>query len=235
MIYIQCDSDKIPYMFDSACAMYGAIETAQDYKLVTLEEVQSGKFDSLIRRNLFVGTVQFMNEVFSRVGLENVRLPLNSNRKSSIIKLSEAYEISKSKKIFIKPIDIKLFTGLILDGFQYSCLTSLPDDTIVMCYDVFDSTIVSEWRVYIYNGEIFDSRNYSGDFSIIPNYEYVSDVLGNNKALNFPNSYTIDVGVLESGENVVVEFNDMWAIGNYGVQNDFYLRMLSDRYFEIMR
>ena len=27
----------------------------------------------------------------------------------------------------------------------------------------------------------------------------------------------------------------MWAIGNYGVSNDLYVRMLKDRYFDIIK
>lgn len=175
-----------------------------------------------------------MNEIFNRVGLSDVRLPKNSNRNSSIITLAEAYTISKTKKIFIKPIDIKLFTGLVLDGFIYSCLTSLPDNTLVLCYDVFDDEIESEWRTYIYRGEITDSRNYSGDFKISPNYNYIQNIIRQNNS-DFPQTYTIDVGILKGGENVVIEFNDMWAIGNYGIQNDLYLRLLIDRYFDIMK
>jgi hypothetical protein len=55
-------------------------------------------------------------------------------------------------------------------------------------------------------------------------------------------AYTIDVGILSSipfgsseRENVIIEFNDMWAIGNYGMENKRYLRMLVDRYFEIIK
>ena len=33
----------------------------------------------------------------------------------------------------------------------------------------------------------------------------------------------------------VVEFNDMWAIGNYGISNDLYVRMLKERYFDIIK
>lgn len=233
MIYIQ-SNNNLPFHFDSACALYGAIESFQDYRLVTLDDVLSSKFDSLIRSNLFIGSVQFMNEVFSRVGLYNVRLPKNSNRVSSVITLGDAYVISKTRKIFIKPIDIKLFTGLVLDGFIYSCLTSLPESTLVMCYDIFKEEIESEWRVYVYRNEITDSRNYSGDFKIGPDYDYIKNIIEENRS-DFPSTYTIDIGILESGENVIIEFNDMWAIGNYGIQNDIYLRLLSDRYFDIMK
>lgn len=57
----------------------------------------------------------------------------------------------------------------------------------------------------------------------------MNSVIRSNK--DFPIAYTIDIGILESGENVVIEYNDMWAIGNYGIPNDLYLRLLKDRYF----
>lgn len=70
MIYIQSDTErKLPYHFDSACALYGAMDSALSYRLTSMEEVKSGKFDNLIKTNLFVGSTDFMREVFSRVGL----------------------------------------------------------------------------------------------------------------------------------------------------------------------
>jgi hypothetical protein len=55
MIYIQSDSErKLPHHFDAACAMYGAIETGKEYRLTSYDEVASGKFDSLIKTNLFL-------------------------------------------------------------------------------------------------------------------------------------------------------------------------------------
>jgi len=236
MIYIQSDREKkLPHHFDCSCALYGAIDSGLDYRLVSFEEVESGKLDSLIRSNLFVGSVEFMRLVFSRIGLKDVKLPNNSNRSFEIKTLDEAYKISATgKKIFIKPLEIKLFTGLVLEGFQYSSLSSLPEDTKVMVYDVFNYKIESEYRIYVHRNKIIDSRNYSGDFMITPNYFYVNSIVYQNKGI-FPCSYTIDIGILEDKENVVIEFNDMWAIGNYGIQNDQYLKLLRDRYFEIVK
>jgi hypothetical protein len=62
----------------------------------------------------------------------------------------------------------------------------------------------------------------------------VNKIISDYKGI-MPSAYTIDIGILDGGENVVVEFNDMWAIGNYGVDNSIYLRMLRRRYFEIVR
>lgn len=235
MVFIQSDEEKrIAHHFDCSCALYGAIESIQDYKLVDINEISSGKYDMFIRRNLFVGSTEFMQEVFSRVNLNNVKLPLNSNRKSVIMTLKEAHEkVYSGEKLFIKPTSIKLFTGLVLDGSQYSCLSKLPDDTEVMVYEPFKEVIESEWRIYVNNNKIIDSRNYSGDFKINPDYGYCENVIKTTCA-DFPVAYTVDIGILSNSENVVIEFNDMWAIGNYGVPNEIYLKLLKQRYFEII-
>ncbi len=235
MIYIQSNIEKTrPHHFDVASAMFGAIEIGQDYRLTTFEEVQSGKFNMLIKNNLFVGSVEFMKEVFSKIGKENVRVPKNSNREHKVMTLGDAKKISKSgQSIFIKPFDIKLFTGFILDQMVHTSISDVPDDTNVMVYDVFSSKIKSEFRCYIHNNRVVDVRNYSGDLFCYPNEEYLKGIIDTNK--DFPISYTIDIGVLENGDNVVIEYNDMWAIGNYGMPNDLYLRLLRDRYFEIVK
>jgi hypothetical protein len=236
MIYIQSDSDKSrPHHFDCASAMYGAIETGNEYRLTTYEEVEFGKFDGLIRRNLFVGSVEFMRLVYSRIGMENVRLPSNSNRSHYTSSLGEIKRQAKlGKKAFIKPYDIKLFTGFVIDQMQHASIQDVPDETQIMVYDVFKYPIESEWRCYIHYNKVKYIANYSGDLYVNINGSYLESVIKENSS-RFPCAYTIDIGILTSGENVVIEFNDMWAIGNYGISNDDYLRMLKDRYFQIVR
>jgi hypothetical protein len=236
MIYIQSDKEKrLPHHFDCACALYGAIENVQDYNLITYEEVDSGKYDSRILNHLFIGSVEFMNKVFSRKNIIDVRLPRNSNRTSYISTLGEVKEkILKGERLFIKPFETKLFTGFVMDGSLYTSISNISDDTKILVYEPFKEDLISEWRLYIHNHNIIDSRNYSGDFKIGPDYKYVNDVIKEN-IKDFPVAYTIDIGILSNSENVVVEFNDMLAIGNYGIPNYLYLRLLKERYFEIIR
>ena len=236
MIYLQSNKEKTrPHHFDVACAMYGAIDNVQDYKFITFEELQSGRFDNLIKSNLFVGSVEFMREVFSRIGLNDVRVPRNSNRQHKVLKLGDVKKMAKEgHKMFIKPFEIKLFTGFVIDESIYTSIANIDDDVEVMVYDVFDSQIESEWRCYIHMNRIKDIRNYSGDFFKVPSESYIESIISENRK-DFPISYTIDIGVLESRENVVIEFNDMWAIGNYGMENSDYISLLRQRYFEIIR
>jgi hypothetical protein len=236
MIYIQSNFEKtLPHHFDVSCVMYGTMDLGLNYKLITYDEVKSGKFDSLIKTNLFCGSVEFLKEVFSRIGITNVSLPRNSNRKHLIMTLDEVKSRVNDldQKWFIKPLDIKLFTGFVLDKMVYNSIKSIDGNTLVMVYEVFDSPIESEWRIYVDRNKIIDIRNYSDDMFLIPNKEYVQSIINEN-VNDFPISYVIDVGVLNNGENVVIEFNDMWAIGNYGMDNSDYVSLLKHRYFEIV-
>ena len=235
MIYLQSNNDGTrPHHFDVACAMWGAIDNEMPYKLISFDDLMSGKFDNLIKSNLFVGSVEFLREVFKKVN-KNPRVPLNSNREEEIIKLSEAKSrILSGEELFIKPKEIKLFTGMVTNKDFISCLEPYNDDELVIISKPFNSEILTEWRAYIHMNRIFDIRNYSGDPFVLPNENYILSLIDKYKG-DFPTAYTIDVGVLESGENVVIEFNDMWAIGNYGMDNSTYLRLLKQRYFEIIK
>lgn len=238
MIYIQArkiNGYLMPHHVDCASAMYGAHISCQDFNLITWEDLQTGKWDIRIRGNLFVGSVEFMQDVFRRIGLNDVRLPLNSDRKSVIMTLAEARGWSETKEIFIKPVGIKLFTGLVLDGANYSVLDTVPQDTKVFVYDVFPAPLKSEWRAYVHNHELSDLTNYSGDIATFPDVYQLKFMicLNKNKGV-LPKTYTIDIGIISNYTDVVVEYNDMWAIGNYGVPDDIYLKMLKSRYFEIV-
>lgn len=247
MIYIQSNTERtLPHHFDVACAMYGAMDSGLDFRLTSFEEVQSGKFDALIKQNLFVGSVEFMREVFNRIGKADIRLPMNSDRPCEELTLEQVKaRVESGEKLFIKPVEIKLFTGFVIDSTAvYASIKNLATDTKVLAYEPFRSKILSEWRLYIHNNKIVDARNYSGDFTFSPAFSYWKSVLDISREKpesvsvpfgRFPSAYTIDVGILAEGENVVVEFNDMWAIGNYGMENSLYLCLLKDRYFEIVK
>jgi len=215
--------------------MYGAWDSALDIKFASFEELTAGKYDLFLRKRLFVGSTEFMTEIFKRLNVTNAKVPENSNRQEVIRTLGEAKEIAnRGIKIFIKPLQIKLFTGFVLDQMTYSCLNGISDDTPIITCAPFEHKILSEWRLYVYKNEIVDSRNYSGDFMIHPDYVFAKNIIKSNQD-TFPIAYTIDIAILQNWQTVVVEFNDMWAIGNYGIPNDLYLRLLTHRYFQLVK
>ena len=233
MIYIQKkDNEDIPHHFDCACAMYGAIDLGLYYTLVSFEDVKNGKFDSLIKNNLFVGSVEFMTEVFNRVGIEQPRLPINNLRPYEEMKLKDfKYEYP----VFIKPKSIKAFTGFVVDDYSKSMLNTWDKELDIIIQQVIN--LDSEWRFYVFRNKIVDIRHYSGRMDInligaVNNFNKLDD----STFKNFPETFVMDIGFYNDSDSyTIIEFNDMWAIGNYGVPNDLYVRMLKDRYFDIIK
>lgn len=235
-VYIQSNEDNLPHHFDAACALYGAIDLGYDYKLITYDWLDTIN-PQLFKTNLFVGSVEFMTKIFDKLG-KSPRVHDNSNRDEKIMSLSDAKTLVLSgEKLFIKPKQIKLFTGSVITKDFISCLNPYPDDTEVIVSKPFESEIVSEWRCYVkktlISEPIVDIRCYSGDPFVTPNKDYILEVFNEN-ILKYPKAYTIDVGILSDGTNVVIEYNDMWSIGNYGIENSEYLSLLKSRYFEIV-
>lgn len=239
MVYIQCDdSYKFPHHFDVACILYHAIDYSLDYKLITYNDLLSGDYDSHIRHNIFVGSVEFMKEVFSRIGIDEIKLPMYSDRTPRISNWKDTLNsyIENKNRLFVKPSSVKLFTGFVLDDLSLSSATSLNIDSQceVLIYDVIDN-IEAEYRCYIHRGKCIDIRHYSGDISLYPSMEFIETKCSENSSIDFPISYTMDICITSNGENIVIEYNDMWGIGNYGIPNDLYFRLIKSRYYEIVR
>jgi len=232
-VYLQKDVEtNLPHHFDVACALYGAKDLGLTYKFVSFEQVESGQFDNLISIHLFVGSVEFMSEVFRRINKFPKKLPNNDREEYSTLGEVRT-RISNGESVFVKPSQIKLFTGTVYDNYYISALDEYPDDMEVIIDKPFDSPIDSEWRIYVKDGKMIDSRNYLGNHLVHFDVDKAQSFVDVFK--NMARCFTCDVAVLENGETICVEVNDMWAIGNYGMENDRYVELLRTRYFEILK
>jgi len=241
MIFIQSNEERtLPHHFDAASALFGAIESDQKFKLISYEDVSEGKYDRImpIPGTLFVGSVEFMQAVFKRLDLKEIpQVPRNNDQPYVIMSFGEARELSKISPQFVKPAgaeNIKLFSGTVMDQSRYRQLANVPINTPCLVYEPFKHEIVTEWRAYIFQDKLVDLRHYSGDFTTMPKVMYIEETIKRNKG-EFPVAYTADFAKLSNGETLVVEYNDMWAIGNYGIPNDLYVKLLMYRYREIIK
>ena len=237
MIHIQSTTERNrAHHFDAASAMFGALDNGLSPRFTSMEEVLSGKFDANIRHDMYVGSTEFMREIFKKLNVDP-RVPFNSPatpKHTVTIKDAKAI-LSDGKPLFVKPAtQQKLFTGLVLRNAHF--LNTYPDDAMVLMYTPFNAPILSETRVYVHNKKPMFIGNYSGDIWTFPTKEFVRQII-NDVCKDFPVCYTIDVAVVtdDSLTQHVVEFNDMWAIGNYGMANDLYFALLKDRWTEIIK
>lgn len=92
---------------------------------------------------------------------------------------------------------------------------------------------VSEWRCYIRYRRVLGSMHYFGDSSIEPDWLVAKHIIGSFYS-GRPNGYGIDLGVTDDGRTVLVEINDGFALGNYGINDVSYALLLSARWAQLM-
>lgn len=102
-------------------------------------------------------------------------------------------------------------------------------------FEVLASEVVnfhSEYRLFVHNGKVVASRFYRGDFRVAPDYAVADQFLAAIKCP--PVAYSLDLGVDDDGRTLVVEMNDAFSLGHYGMASTPYAQMVIDRWEEIV-
>lgn len=150
---------------------------------------------------------------------------------------------------FIKPTTTKTFTGFVFDtlgnpehlsGYdraQYNEFLSLPAETLVWVSEPV--TWLSEFRFYVIDGEVRGEGRYDDapDEMPVPDYFTVGEMAAAlTKTPGAPVAYSLDVGVLDSGETALIECNDAWALGYYKgtMSRRDYIEMLWRRWEQLI-
>ncbi len=134
---------------------------------------------------------------------------------------------------FIKPYkQIKAFTGIIVNDIREAKLFTQDFKDSISCQEIVD--FESEYRVYIHKDRgILGVKHYLGDPYITPDKSFVEQVYKESKENLDQNSYTLDVGIDVNGENYLIEINDGWSVGNYGLNPIDYFSFVKTRWLQI--
>lgn len=145
-------------------------------------------------------------------------------------------DFDTKKPVFIKPITgHKEFNGHVIARYRDLIRTaSFPADTEIWVSDVVD--FESEHRYCVNRGEVLGSGFYRGDPTMHPDTKVVRWAVEQFEASGAaPVSYTIDLGVIrQTGETALVEVNDGFAFGPYGLDPIKHAAMLRDRWCEMV-
>jgi hypothetical protein len=138
----------------------------------------------------------------------------------------------QTEPVFVKPLpgDLKQFTGRVVRHFRDLIpMAGLPDEMQVQCSEVVE--FISEYRNFVHRGELVGSRNYKGDFRVCPDYARVDEAVA--AFADAPVAYSLDTGITRDGRTLVVEANDGYSLGFYGLHPVRYARMLQDRWSQM--
>lgn len=231
--------DQSVFSVNRQVARVGFTARGEDVRLFEMDEVETLP---LTRQDIVVGGIGVVHRAFERLDLEIPALPsvpeslsVYAGRKTWRGPLIEARRaVGRGEALFIKPLptQTKLFNGQPLRQFSDLLTTShLPDETIVDCSEL--TPFVSEYRAFILHGEIVGVRHYRGDPLIFPE---ASRLRGAVEAYtDAPASYALDIGVVEDGRTLLVEINDSYATGAYGLSPTRYAAVIDARWAELRR
>jgi hypothetical protein len=149
-----------------------------------------------IEKKYGVKNIKPINIPIELIGYEYLKRNVEIKNKDEIVLNCTKFLKSNTK--------YKSFTELVEN------LENVPDDEYLVS-DTID--IESEWRGFVFNETLQDIRNYSGDFALFPDIEFVKKMIGDYK--NAPGAYTIDIGINKK-EQFLIEVHPFVSCGLYG-------------------
>lgn len=135
---------------------------------------------------------------------------------------------------FVKPVQQKLFTGLVWDPADTLCrikLAAVSDETECFTSDVVD--FVSEWRCFVRENRVVGVKNYRGDWS--EGFDRETLLKAVHRGIGkMPKGHALDVGMTHDGRTLLVEATEGFSVGAYGLPSVVYARLLESRWAELM-
>ncbi|GAB3635892.1 ATP-grasp domain-containing protein [Hymenobacter arcticus] len=226
---------RIPATENAYAAVAGFQELGCDVRFFdTLPELQA----QLGPGDIVVGYIRDAKYAFAQLGLPPpptldypAELAAFYGRRIWPTVLSQVANQPDTWPVFVKSTAQKGFTGRVV------CTAHDLQDTAFQNYDqpVSCSEVVAfeaEWRGFVRHGQLYDLRGYCGRWDLFPDPAVVRAALA--AWTTKPARRSIDFGVTADGRTLVVECNDGFALGHYGLNALRYAKLISARWHELM-
>ena len=237
---------EIPHSHNMANAMYGFRELgAEIIPYHTIDEI----YDKVSEEDIVLDYIDQCNAIFKKFGKEPriEDYPANFERflgrkiwRDTINSISSNEE-KWSAGYFVKPVRSKAFTGKIVSGINdlIGCGNCYENYEVLVSEPL---NIKAEWRCFILYDEIIDVRPYG--MLIDPTrkshmYHYDEKVLQEmleefQRMEDRPVACSMDICVTEDGRTLLMEFNDSYTLGYYGLAPILYAKLISARWSQIL-
>ncbi|MDO4459528.1 MAG: ATP-grasp domain-containing protein [Clostridia bacterium] len=248
-IYMKTKYDRgmkmeIPHSFNIANAMYGFRELgAEIIPYHSIDDI----YDIVEKEDIVLDYILQCNEIFGKFGVKpripdypDVLVPFLGRKiwKDTINTISSD-EKKWSAGYFVKPTKSKVFTGKIIKSLSDLVGCGNQDED----YEVLVSEpleICGEWRCFITYDELVDVRPY-GMLLDRKSYLYQYDVNVLNSMMDEfrkweerPMACSMDICVTKDGRTLLVELNDAYALGCYGLPSISYAKLISARWSQLL-
>lgn len=231
-VYIQSYENNIPRNYNFMNAYQGFREMGFE----TVHFCDKEKLRESSKEDVVVGYVDTIRERLYDFGLitPEIDYPYELQeylgRKIWKAKMSEISNDPTKWPMFVKPLEDKQFTGVVVrtpkDLIGCGILGVNQD---VYCSEVVD--FAAEWRCFVRYGKILSVRPYKGDWRKQYDYKVIESAVKDFSSA--PAGYSADFGITEDGRTLLIEINDGYSLGCYGLFYIDYAKLLSARWAEL--
>ena len=132
--------------------------------------------------------------------------------------------------VFIKPFEDKAFTGVLVRSPKdlMGC-GRIDEDLPIYCSEPVH--FIGEWRCFVRYGRILDVRHYKGRWQVHPDCQLIERAVQDYTSA--PAGYSMVFGLTEQGKTLLIEINDGYSLGSYGLFYLDYAELLSARWAEL--
>lgn len=192
--------------------------------------------EGLNREDIIVGFITQVKKGLSNLGIEpptEIDYPEEIQsylgRKVWQDTLHHIYTDNSTWPVFVKPVKGKQFDGKLITSLKDLVGLGSQEDRKIWCSEPVK--FLSEYRCFVRYGKLVDARRYKGDFRLVPNFNVVEQCIKDYTSQ--PVSFTLDFGVTEQGHTTLIEVNDGYAMGAYGMSPTDYAKMISARWSQL--
>ena len=153
---------------------------------------------------------------------------------STVRQLTDTLFELSSPPVFAKPVGRrKRFTGQVFrtsDDLLY--LERASGSTPLNCSEVV--RWLGEYRVFVVRGTLVGVRHYAGDAAVPVDEATVREAVRLLESSGEATAgYGVDFGVLATGQTALVEWNDGFSLGSYGLEREHYADLTVARWCEL--
>ena len=137
----------------------------------------------------------------------------------------------KDLPIFIKPVEEKIAPGVVIRSMNdlHEEYGLLPPDTKLYCSEPV--RFLSEWRCFVLYGQVIGIQYYFGGRSLECDHSVINAAVEAFRSA--PAGCALDFGVTEDGRTLLIEVNDGYSLGAYGLEATLYAQLLAARWAEL--
>jgi hypothetical protein len=221
----------------SNISFYAGVEGfyAMGFEIIEVENLASLTVEE---DHVFFGSIQFVQGALAKLGHA---VPEHNDYPASLAKyygrkitestINTIANHPESWNVFVKPKgQLKKFTGRLVKttGDLIGCGERGTDVPVWVSEPV---EFVSEWRVFVRYNQIQGVKPYKGSWRGQYDHKVIEAAVKDYE--NAPAGYAIDFGLTRDGRLLVVEVNEGYAIGNYGLFYIDYAKLIAARWAEM--